>query len=89
MKRSLFITTTDNPFNPSTEWDQWYFYDLSQGYCTCERLAKLANTSSELSDNINAIILESAIDELVENSIAVSKTGKIVGFRKIVEENDD
>lgn len=89
MERSLFITTTDNPFSPSTEWDQWYFYDLSQGYCTCERLAKLANTSSELSDNVNAMLLESAIDALVENSIAVSKTGKIVGFRKIVEEKDD
>lgn len=88
MEKALFITTTDNPFDPSTEWGDWYYYDLSQGYCTCERLAKLAKTSDELSDNVNAMLLEDAIDELVENSIAVSKTGKIVGFRKIVKKED-
>ena len=88
MEKVLFITTTDNPFDPSTEWDQWYYYDLSQGYCTCERLAKIAKTSDELSDNVNAVLLEDAIDELVENSIAVSKSGKIVGFRKIVKNKE-
>ena len=87
MEKSLFITTTDNPFDPSTQWEDWYYYDLSQGYCSCERLANLAKTSDELSDEVNAILLEDAIDELVENSIAVSKTGKVVGFRKIVKEN--
>lgn len=87
MSRTLYITTTDNPYDPSVDWDQWYFYDLSQGYCTCERLANLARTSDELSENTNAVLLEEAIDQLVENSIAISKTGKIVGFKKLVKEN--
>lgn len=87
MSKLLFITTTDNPFDPSVDWDEWYFYDLSQGYSTCERLAKLAKTSDELSENTNSILLEEAIDQLVENSIAISKTGKIVGFKKIVKED--
>ena len=47
------ITTEDNPFDPFTEWNEWYFYDLSKGYSTCERLDRLAKTSSELSDEIN------------------------------------
>ena len=63
MEKSLFITTTDNPFDPSTQWEDWYYYDLSQGYCSCERLAKLAKTSDELSDEVNAILLE---DQLIE-----------------------
>lgn len=86
MEKILFITTTDNPYDPSTEWDQWLFYDLSQGYYTCERLAKVAKTSDELSDNVNSILLEEAIDELVNNSIAIGKTGKIAGFRKVIKE---
>lgn len=86
MDKTIYITTTDNPYDPSVDWDQWYFYDLSQGYCTCERLAKLAKTSDELSDKVNALMLEEAIDQLVGGSIAISKTGKIVGFKKVIKE---
>ena len=43
------LTTLDNPFNPFTEWDQWYFFDMSQGYNTCERIAaKVGMVSAEL-----------------------------------------
>lgn len=87
MSKSLYITTTDNPFDPSVDWEEWYFYDLSKGYNTCERLAKIANTSDELSETTNAMLLEEAIDQLVDNSIAISKQGDIVGFRKIIKEN--
>ena len=26
------ITTIDNPFNPFTEWDEWFNFDLQKGY---------------------------------------------------------
>lgn len=82
MGKMVRITTTDNPFNPFTEWDEWYFYDLSKGYSTCERLDRLSNTSSELSDELNNEELEKAIDQLIELG-AVGKDGTIVDYKKV------
>ena len=82
MGKMVRVTTTDNPFNPFTEWDEWYFYDLSKGYSTCERLDRLSNTSSQLSDELNNEELEQAIDQLVE-VCAVGKDGTIVDYVKV------
>lgn len=82
MGKMVRVTTTDNPFNPFTEWDEWYFYDLSKGYSTCERLDRLSNTSSQLSDELNNEELEQAIDQLVEVG-AVGKDGTIVDYVKV------
>lgn len=82
MGKMVRVTTADNPFNPFTEWDEWYFYDLSKGYSTCERLDRLSNTSSQLSDELNNEELEQAIDQLVEIG-AVGKDGTIVDYVKV------
>ena len=82
MGKMVRVTTADNPFNPFTEWDEWYFYDLSKGYSTCERLDRLSNTSSQLSDELNNEELEQAIDQLVEVG-AVGKDGTIVNYVKV------
>ena len=82
MGKMVRVTTADNPFNPFTEWDEWYFYDLSKGYSTCERLDRLSNTSSQLSDEVNNEELEQAIDQLVEVG-AVGKDGTIVDYVKV------
>ena len=89
------ITTEDKPFDPFTEWNEWYFYDLSKGYSTCERLDRLAKTSSELSDEINDEELNDAIDQLIELGILVpDSTYAKLGYRYkaiydvFVEKND-
>ena len=82
MGKMVRVTTADNPFNPFTEWDEWYFYDLSKGYSTCERLDRLSNTSSQLSDELNNEELEQAINQLVEVG-AVGKDGTIVDYVKV------
>ena len=82
MGKMVRVTTADNPFNPFTQWDEWYFYDLSKGYSTCERLDRLSNTSSQLSDELNNEELEQAIDQLVEVG-AVGKDGTIVDYVKV------
>ena len=82
MGKMVRVTTADNPFNPFTEWDEWYFYDLSKGYSTCERLDRLSNTSSQLSDELNNEELEQVIDQLVEVG-AVGKDGTIVDYVKV------
>lgn len=37
------LTTVDNPYNPHTQWDEWYKWDTSHGYLTAEWIARLAN----------------------------------------------
>ena len=68
MKASM-ITTTDNPFNPFTEFDEWKVFDESKGYYTCSYLARIVKTSDELSDEDETLAIEQAIDEIVSLNV--------------------
>lgn len=61
-----FLTTTDNPYNPFTQFDQWYTYDYDNGYMTCALVAKLAKTNDSLSDELNDEIIEDAYEEIIK-----------------------
>lgn len=65
-KRRCMITTIDNPYNPFTQFSQWYMFDQDKGYCTCSYLDRVSFTSSQLSDEENARELERAIDEIIK-----------------------
>ena len=34
MESEYMLTTIDNPFNPFTNFDDWYAFDTSKGYNT-------------------------------------------------------
>jgi len=36
-----YLTTKDNPYDPKTQFEEWYVYDLMLGYSTLQRLAKM------------------------------------------------
>lgn len=63
------LTTTDNPFSPRDQWDEWYAWDLAHGYDTCGYLARIARTSPELSDADNDAAVDWAIDEIVDMNL--------------------
>lgn len=63
------LTTTDNPFDPFTQFDEWNAYDESKGYNTCSYLARIAKTSDNLSQQDEDEAIESAIDEIVKLNI--------------------
>lgn len=63
------LTTTDNPYSPFTQPDEWYNYDRQMGYYTPEYLARIAHTSPILSDAQNDMILDDAINEIVALNI--------------------
>lgn len=48
--RRLLLTTVDNKFDPFTQFDDWYGYDILMGYNTLSVLAAEAKTSSEMSE---------------------------------------
>lgn len=69
MSNRMMLTTVDNPFNPFTEFDEWFAFDRSKGYNTCCLLARVANTSEELPENLNDLIVKQAIDDIVKTNV--------------------
>lgn len=69
MATGAMLTTTDNPYDPFEEWDQWYAFDNRMGYHSLEYLARLVVTSSELSEADQLLDIENAIDRIVEENI--------------------
>lgn len=67
--RRVYLTTTDNPFNPETQFDEWKAFDDFNNYKTCEYLARISRSSDDLSPLDQAIAVEEAIDEIVEMNV--------------------
>lgn len=64
------LSTIDNPFNPFTQFDEWYTFDVSKGYNSLAFLARIAHTSDELSDASQSYALELAVDEIVRENVS-------------------
>ena len=59
------LTTIDNPFDPFTQFEEWFNYDESKGYCTCSYLARVAKISEFLPEDMNIEEINRAMDEIV------------------------
>lgn len=64
MAKEYMLTTVDNPYDPFSNFDEWYEFDRLKGYDTCGYLARIAKTSSKLSDELNQLAINDAIDEI-------------------------
>lgn len=79
--REVFLTTSDNPYDPKNQFNEWYNFDTQKGYNSVSYLARIARTSEALSDEENSLIIENAIDEIVSlNLLGI--------YKKIVYENN-
>lgn len=74
----MMLTTTDNPYNPFTQFDLWFQFDISKGYDTCAFIDRVANTSDELTDKENDKEIENAMKEIAKENV--------LGIYKLVEE---
>lgn len=63
------LTTSDNPYDPFTQWDEWYVWDERAGYCSCGFLARIAHHSNELSELDQYLAIQNAIDEIVRENV--------------------
>lgn len=63
------LTTTDNPFSPYTEFDQWNAHDMQVGHHTLSLLARVTRTSDELSDLDNAQAIDDAIEIIITEDV--------------------
>jgi hypothetical protein len=82
--KAIYLTTIDNPFNPSQQWDEWRRFDEDHQYFTSQYLARLAKTSTELSEEDYLIELGDTIDRICDlNPIGLYK--KLVIYEEDVE----
>lgn len=73
-----FVTTLDNPYDYFTQFDEWYAFDTEKGYNTCAYLARIANTSKEMSD----ADYEQAVNDAVNEIVRLNITGN---YKKVVQ----
>lgn len=83
MAKMSFLTTTDNPYNPLTHFDQWLEFDEEKGYNSCSYLARIAPASSNLSLTDYLECVEDAIDEIVSINILGIVTNNKVQYKKV------
>ena len=62
------LTTVDNPYNPFTQLESWFLYDVEKGYNTCGYLARITDLISESTvDKDETAIVNKAIDDIIKN----------------------
>lgn len=66
MGHRVGLTTTDNPYNPFTQFDSWFLFDTEKGYNSCAYLGRIARTSDSLSEEENEEEIERAVDEIIK-----------------------
>jgi hypothetical protein len=63
------ITTVDNPFDPFTQWEEWYAFDERAGYHTTAFVARVLTTSHELSEADQLLAYELAVKEIADYNV--------------------
>ena len=81
--RTVAVTTTDNPYNPITQWEDWYNYDMQKGYSTCSYLDRIAHVTDEMSTVEAAEEIERAIDEMIDYGFDFDSNKKVY-YKKVV-----
>ena len=70
MDNNYMLTTSDNPYNPYTDWDQWYAFDVAAGYHTSAYLARIVKTSHDLSEEDQDLAITQGIDDILELNLS-------------------
>lgn len=70
MTEVSMLTTEDNPFDPFEQYDEWYAWDMHAGYHTPGLLARICVFSSELSEFEQSLVIDQAMDTIVEENFS-------------------
>ena len=60
------LTTIDNPFDPFTQFDEWFLFDTEKGYNSCSRLDRVTNVTDDMSEAEVNEEIERGIDEIIK-----------------------
>ena len=60
------LTTIDNPYDPFTQFDDWFLFDTEKGYNSCSRLDRITIFTDDMSETEVNEEIERAIDEIIK-----------------------
>lgn len=66
MTNEVTLTTVDNPFDPFEQFSSWLMFDIEKGYQCCEKLAKIAKISDDMSQAEIDEEIDRAIEEIIQ-----------------------
>ena len=64
MSKVCMLTTIDNPYDPFTQFENWFQFDVLKGYNSCAYLGRIARTSDAMTDEEQLRETERAIDAI-------------------------
>lgn len=64
--KEFMLTTIDNPYDPFTQFSDWYKFDTLNGYNSSELLDRLTFTSDSNPEFITQSQINQAIDQVLE-----------------------
>ena len=67
MDTEYMLTTIDNPYDPFEDFDSWLMFDKEKGYNCCEKVARIAQLSDDMSEKEINEETDRAIDEIIKN----------------------
>lgn len=66
MDASYMLTTFDNPYDPFEQFTLWYMYDMTNGYNSCGKIARIAKIEDDFTEKETFEEIERAIDEIIK-----------------------
>ena len=66
MSKECMLSTVDNPFDPFEQFTSWLLFDKEKGYNSCERVARIAQYTEDMTEKEVSEETERAIDEIVK-----------------------
>ena len=67
MSKECMLSTFDNPYNPFENFDEWLMFDKEKGYNSCEKVARIAQFSDDMSEKEEDEENERAINEIIKH----------------------
>ena len=64
--RECMLSTFDNPYDPFEQFTLWHLFDIEKGYNTCERLAKIAKFTDDMTQKEVDEETERAMEEIIK-----------------------
>jgi len=65
----IMLTTTQNPWNPFTQFDEWYNFDMNFGHNCLGYIARIGKYSDNLTEEEELFITNSTIREIAKENV--------------------
>ena len=67
--KPYMISTSDNPYNPFTDFKSWYVWDETNGYHTCSLLARICENTEDLGDREELLAYYDAVEKMLRYNV--------------------